>query len=102
MARGRDLIPAEQSKPGLTEDRLTPAEAARAARSPVVVLLAAVLFLNYVDRGALPTALHHIQADLRLTDIQLGMLGSAFFWTYALAQVPIGWRMLVTSHACCA
>lgn len=61
------------------------------ARSPVVLLLAAVLFLNYVDRGALPTALHHVQADLHLTDIQLGMLGSAFFWTYAFMQIPVGW-----------
>lgn len=57
----------------------------------MVLLLAAVLFLNYVDRGALPTALHHVQADLHLTDIQLGMLGSAFFWTYAFMQIPVGW-----------
>ena len=65
--------------------------ASRAARSPVVLLLAAVLFINYVDRGALPTAAHHIQEDLHLTFTQLGMLGSAFFWTYALAQIPMGW-----------
>jgi len=57
----------------------------------VVLLLAAVLFLNYVDRGALPTAAHHIQEDLHLSFSQLGMLGSAFFWTYALMQIPIGW-----------
>jgi MFS family permease len=56
-----------------------------------VLLLAAVLFLNYVDRGALPMAAHHIQEDLHLTYPQLGMLGSAFFWTYALVQVPMGW-----------
>jgi MFS family permease len=57
----------------------------------VVLLLAAVLFINYVDRGALPMAAHHIQEDLHLTYRQLGMLGSAFFWTYALVQVPMGW-----------
>ncbi|MEA3178892.1 MAG: transporter, family, D-galactonate transporter [Gammaproteobacteria bacterium] len=57
----------------------------------MVLLLAAVLFINYVDRGALPMAAHHIQEDLHLTYRQLGMLGSAFFWTYALAQVPMGW-----------
>jgi MFS family permease len=57
----------------------------------VVLLLAAVLFLNYVDRGALPTAAHHIQQDLHLTFSQLGVLGSAFFWTYALIQIPMGW-----------
>jgi MFS family permease len=72
---------------------VTPAsqDAGRAARSPVVLLLAAVLFLNYVDRGAVPTAAHLIQADLHLTISQLGVLLSAFFWTYATIQVPIGW-----------
>jgi len=57
----------------------------------VVLLLAAVLFLNYVDRGALPTAAHLIQTDLKLTSSQLGVLLSAFFWTYATIQIPVGW-----------
>jgi MFS family permease len=58
---------------------------------PIVFLLAAVLFINYVDRGALPTAAHFIEADLHLTKTQLGMLFSGFFWTYSLIQVPVGW-----------
>jgi MFS family permease len=62
----------------------------RTAR-PVVFLLAAVLFINYVDRGTLPTAAHLIQADLHLSEEQLGMLFSAFFWTYSLIQIPVGW-----------
>jgi MFS family permease len=70
---------------------LKPATSAQAARSPVVLLLAAVLFLNYVDRGALPTAASLIQTDLKLTSSQLGMLMSAFFWTYAIVQIPMGW-----------
>lgn len=65
--------------------------AARSARSPLVLLLAAVLFINYVDRGVLPTAAQLIQEDLHLTASQLGLLGSAFFWTYALVQIPVGW-----------
>jgi MFS family permease len=64
---------------------------ARAARSPFVLLLAAVLFINYIDRGVLSTAAPLLQADLHLTDTQLGMLGSAFFWTYSLVQIPVGW-----------
>ena len=66
-------------------------EAPAAARWGVVLLLAAVLFLNYVDRGALPTAAHLIQDELRLTSSQLGVLLSAFFWTYATLQIPVGW-----------
>jgi MFS family permease len=57
----------------------------------VVLLLAAVLFLNYVDRGAVPMAAHLIQTDLHLTISQLGVLMSAFFWTYATIQIPVGW-----------
>jgi MFS family permease len=57
----------------------------------VVFLLAAVVFINYVDRGALPTAAHLIQDDLRLDERQLGLLFSAFFWTYTLTQIPVGW-----------
>ena len=57
----------------------------------MVFLLAAVVFINYVDRGALPTAAHLIQDDLHLDERQLGLLFSAFFWTYTLSQIPVGW-----------
>ncbi|HUY84286.1 MAG TPA: MFS transporter [Steroidobacteraceae bacterium] len=56
-----------------------------------MLLLAAVLFINYVDRGLLPAAADRVQTDTRLSTSQLGLLLSAFFWTYALIQVPIGW-----------
>ena len=54
-------------------------------------LLAAVLLINYVDRGALPTAVPLIQHDLKLDNEQVGRLLSAFFWVYAFIQVPVGW-----------
>ena len=56
----------------------------------VVVLLAAVLFINYIDRGALATAGPLIQRDLHLSNGQYGLLFSAFFWVYALIQIPVG------------
>jgi MFS family permease len=55
------------------------------------MLLAAALFINYVDRGAVPTAAHLIQGELGFSERQLGLLFSAFFWTYALLQIPVGW-----------
>jgi MFS family permease len=55
------------------------------------LLCAAVLFINYVDRGTLPTAAHMMQGDLHLTYTQVGMLMSAFSWTYAWTQIPVGW-----------
>jgi MFS family permease len=56
----------------------------------VVSLLAVVLLINYVDRGALATAGPLIQRDLGLSNSQYGMLFSAFFWMYALIQIPVG------------
>ncbi len=61
------------------------------ARWDVVVLLAAVLFLNYVDRGALPLAAPLIQEAMGLSARQIGVLLTAFFWSYALLQIPAGW-----------
>jgi MFS family permease len=57
----------------------------------IVALLAAALFLNYVDRGTLPTAAPLIQDELGFSPRQLGVLLSAFFWSYALLQIPVGW-----------
>jgi MFS family permease len=54
-------------------------------------MLAAVLFINYVDRGTMPTAAHLMQGDLHLNDVQMGTLLSAFYWTYATLQIPVGW-----------
>ena len=60
-------------------------------RWSIVGLLAAALFINYVDRGAVPTAAHLIQDELGFSARQLGLLFSAFFWSYALLQIPVGW-----------
>jgi MFS family permease len=49
--------------------------------------------LNYVDRSNLSIGATDIQNDLRLSNYQLGVLLSAFFWTYALSQLlyVAGW-----------
>jgi MFS family permease len=54
-------------------------------------MLALVLFINYIDRGALPTAARSLQLELHLDEAQLGILLSAFFWTYSWVQLPVGW-----------
>jgi MFS family permease len=69
----------------------TAADLTRGARWTIVGLLATALFINYVDRGALPTAAHLIQDELGFSPSRLGVLLSAFFWSYALLQVPVGW-----------
>jgi len=56
--------------------------------------IAALLFLagliNYFDRTIVSVALPVIAADLHIGPARMGVLLSAFFWSYALMQVPIG------------
>ncbi len=47
--------------------------------------------INYFDRATISIALPLISADLHLGPSTKGLLLSAFFWSYALMQVPIGW-----------
>ena len=69
----------------------TASELTAGTRWWIVGLLAAALFINYVDRGAVPTAAHLIQDELGFSARQLGLLFSAFFWSYTLLQIPVGW-----------
>ena len=47
--------------------------------------------INYIDRANLAIAAPHIRAELGLDAATMGIVLSAFFWTYALCQMPAGW-----------
>lgn len=47
--------------------------------------------INYIDRANLAIAAPHIRAELALDPATMGVIMSAFFWTYALCQMPAGW-----------
>jgi len=75
---------------------VTTATGAHAAAAPaigrlIIPLLALAVFINYVDRGNLPTAAPLIKDELHLSSVQVGVLISAFFWTYTPFQVLAGW-----------
>lgn len=53
----------------------------------ILALLVISAFINYVDRANLSVGAAAIQTELGLSDYQLGLLLSAFFWTYALLQL---------------
>ncbi len=67
-----------------------PAGSLRMARR-IGMLLAVAVFINYVDRGNLATAAPVVQRELHLSASQIGILLSAFYWTYAISQIPAGW-----------
>jgi len=47
--------------------------------------------INYIDRANLAIAAPHIRMDLGMDAATMGIVLSAFFWTYALCQMPAGW-----------
>jgi predicted MFS family arabinose efflux permease len=59
-----------------------------------LVLSAVVLFaintLNFYDRTVPGALTEPIRKEFHLTDTQIGLLGSAFIWIYALVGLPLG------------
>jgi MFS family permease len=72
---------------------VTPQPSGRQSRlSPVLVgLLAAAMLLNYADRGSLSIAAPVLKDAFVIDNTAMGLLFSAFFWSYALAQPIAGW-----------
>ena len=57
----------------------------------VVPLLALAVLINYVDRGNLATAAPLIKGEMHLSSTQIGILVSAFFWSYVPSHLLVGW-----------
>ncbi|WP_426997450.1 MFS transporter [Pseudarthrobacter sp. N5] len=60
-------------------------------RWKLFLLLLVLVAVNYIDRGSISVALPIIQKEFNLPPELVGLLLSAFFWTYALMQIPVGW-----------
>lgn len=62
------------------------------ARVTLSFWLAGAAATAYLCRQSLGIVESTVRGDLKITEEQMGMiLGPAFFWTYALAQLPGGW-----------
>ncbi|WP_205186082.1 MFS transporter, partial [Burkholderia sp. LMG 13014] len=79
------------------EDSAGPRPTARASTAaPTAVrwrifwLLLLLSSINYIDRASLSVALPIISTEFSLSPAMEGVLLSAFFWTYALMQIPSG------------
>jgi MFS family permease len=53
-------------------------------------LLSIINLLNYLDRNVIYALFEPIKADLGLTDVQLGWLGSAYILVFSVAALPFG------------
>ncbi|KPW62419.1 MFS transporter [Pseudomonas savastanoi] len=57
----------------------------------IMVLLFITVVINYLDRSNLSIAAPALTAELGLDTVHIGLIFSAFGWTYAAMQLPGGW-----------
>lgn len=76
--------------------RAAPAETASdRPRAPwgILALLTVGVLIAYFDRTSISSALADANfiAHFSMSDTERGWVGAAFFWSYALMQIPMGW-----------
>ncbi|MGE7993246.1 MFS transporter [Pseudomonas sp. NPDC089554] len=57
----------------------------------IMVLLFITVVINYLDRSNLSIVAPALTSELGIDPIQVGLIFSAFGWTYAAMQIPGGW-----------
>ncbi|MCP0888006.1 MFS transporter [Ligilactobacillus sp. WILCCON 0076] len=62
-------------------------------RKPKVtfILIYIAFIICFIDRSAINIALSYIGTEFHLSTTQLGVVSSAFFFSYAFMQIPGGW-----------
>jgi ACS family glucarate transporter-like MFS transporter len=57
----------------------------------IALLMWAAITINFLDRTVLSAATPHIMKELHINPVSMGIVMSAFFWSYAAFQIPAGW-----------
>jgi ACS family D-galactonate transporter-like MFS transporter len=70
-----------------------PARPGTASRWTILALLAIGVLISFVDRTSISSTLANagFVQHFALTDVDRGWINSAFFWSYGVFQVPMGW-----------
>lgn len=79
----------ETIKPEISTAPVTAAKATR-VRLLVLALITGGTMINYLDRTVLGVAAPFLSQELKLDPAVMGVVFSAFSWTYAAAQIPGG------------
>lgn len=61
------------------------------ARLTILLLISMATLINYLDRSVMGVAKPELVKDLHISPEVMGLIFSAFSWTYALAQIPGGY-----------
>lgn len=79
------------SQPTWDADAVVDSERPTQVRHVVVSVTTLMAVLLYLDRVCVANAAESIRNDLGLTQSDMALFLGAFFWSYALGQVPFGW-----------
>jgi len=60
-------------------------------RLSILALIATATLINYLDRSVMGVAKPELVRDLHINAAVMGLIFSAFSWTYAIAQIPGGY-----------
>ncbi|PIJ49305.1 MFS transporter [Erwinia sp. OLTSP20] len=71
----------------------SPVDNGRSVRWYVFAGIFAIVVVNFIDRTALSIAMPTIAKEFALSPVLQGLILSAFFWSYALLQIPGGWLL---------
>ena len=71
-------------------DATIPAKPASNYRYMAIFLIAMAITVNYIDRVNIAVATPTLMTVLGLSASQMGVLMSAFFWSYTLMMIPVG------------
>jgi ACS family D-galactonate transporter-like MFS transporter len=84
-----------ESKTNSLPETATKAVVGKPGRTNIRWLVATLMWLaiaiNYTDRTVLSAAAPYLIKELHIPVAQMGLLLSAFFWSYSLLQIPAGW-----------
>lgn len=57
----------------------------------ILFVISLMYFVAYMDRGNISVAAPQITREFGLSGTEMGLVFSAFVWTYAIGQIPGGW-----------
>lgn len=83
--------PETVTAPEAAARNVSPAFSESTERWWLLSLLFTGMFFGYAQRGAFSVAAPFISQNLGLSKASIGVLLSAFFWSYSLMQIPAGW-----------
>ncbi len=87
MSARKKLAPVSQSRSENLQTREVPTN----TRRTIIAFGAAIAFLSFLDRAAISQAAPVIAREMNLSPVRIGLIFSAFGFTYAAFEMPSGW-----------